>query len=146
MGKKIAVLLAVLLLLAGGGGAAYAYLVTEDEPDVPTPAGVPGMFIPIDPIALPILKDGSLRGQIVFGIELELGPGRSFDALRPSMVRLRSAFVTELSHLVTLDWPGGAALDLAVAKRRLQDRADRMLGAGTVAGILFPHIQERIIR
>lgn len=146
--KKLILIVLVLLLLAGAAAGGYVFFfakpseaAAEAAPSPPQP----GEFVALDPIALPVLRDGAVRAQVMLGITLELAAERRFEDVRPSLVRLRDAFLTELGGLLALDWPGGAVLDLDIARRRLLDRCRRLLGPDMVAGLFFQRVQERTL-
>ena len=138
--KKL-LLAGLVLLLLGGAAAAYRSLPPQEQAAA-LPAA-PGEFVMLEPITMPVLRAGSVRKIVTFGITLELAPDRGHADLAPSMPRLRDALITELQMLLSIDWPNGAVVDTHYARQRMVERCGRLFGAGVVADLLFREIFER---
>lgn len=146
MAIKVVIAVVVLLLLAAGGGGYFFFAGGEEEPETVVPVEVARpAFYALDPITLPAIRADGVGRLVGFRIVLELAPGRGAPEISPRRPRLEDAVVTELASLLAVDWPGGKAIDLDIAKARLLRESDRVLGPGLVVEVLFEQIQIRDI-
>lgn len=143
MAKKL-FLVGLVLLLLGGAAAAYWILLPQEEASVAAAKPpTPGEFVILEPITMPVLRAGTVRKVVTFGITLELDPDHGRADLVRSMPRLRDALIMELQTLLSIDWPNGAVIDADYARRRMVERCHRLLGAEIIANLLFRDIFER---
>lgn len=145
--KKAILILLVLLLLGGGAGGYFFFLREKPEgetaAEVPAPKPpVPGEFVEIEPVTLPVIRGGRALRLATFRIVLELNPSKTANDLRPDLPRLQDAALMQLTSLAALNWPDGAVLDPAVARERLFQRFQRILKPDVVAKVLIRGIFE----
>ena len=144
--KGLIVILLALLLLGGGAAGGYLFFLAPDAATAeerPSKPPTPGALAELDPVTLPVIRSGKVAKLVTFRIALELAPGRHVNDITPDMPRLRDAVLTQLAGLIALDWPGGATVDMDVAKHRLLARTRQIVGKDIVAAILLRDLLER---
>jgi len=125
---KAAAILLAMLLASAPIAAAHA------EEAHPAPAGP--VFVPIEPLVVPVFHGGDVRLHLVYVVQLEVGDAAAGARIREMMPRLRDAYLRALAGVADRVG-GGAAPDLERIKRSLSAASDRVLGPHVVNGVLI---------
>jgi flagellar basal body-associated protein FliL len=104
----------------------------EEAPVVP--AGP--VFVPVDPLVVPVFHAGDVRLHLIYVVQLEAGDAAASARIREMMPRLRDAYLRALAGIA--DRVGsGAAPDIERVKRSLAAASERVLGPRVVNGVLI---------
>ena len=133
MTKAMARGLIVVLALIGLGFAvpdlAHASGGGSSEPKVPTGP----VYIAMDPITVPVIRNGKVRGQLVLGVNL-VADGPKAAGIERKLPRLHDAYV---KFLLRYGSPGpNGKFAFRKIKARLQSIADKTFGAGEVVVLI----------
>jgi hypothetical protein len=127
----------VLLVLAAGRG-----LAAEGESAKPTGP----TFVNLPPIVLPVFEGRDATRQASIVLTLELAKGANEAAVKEQQPRLVDAFVGDLYQLYEQRAAADRVIDPGLIKPKLQQSADRVLGAGVVSQVLIQQAFERARR
>ena len=137
--KKIIIIFAVLVLLLGGAGAA-AYLgyiplgfgaeSTVQADDAPTER------IEMDPFTMPVIRGGTLRGDVTLSISLKVRSGPDMFRVWRFQRQLRDAYIKDLHALMSLNLDEPDFLEGEFIRKRLRDIADKVIGRGFVRSVM----------
>ena len=143
--KRPVFLILLMLLLVGGGAGVWQFgkpllddLLPKDEPILKET-----LFVTLDPLVLPVIRNGHVVEHITLGLQLEVLGLDSEIRLRDNLPKLRDAFVTELYGLMGLRYVQEKRGQLPLVKERLQLVSDRVLGPGVVRNVLINGIDNR---
>ncbi len=146
--KMIIILVAFVALLAGGGYFAWTtYSAGNGDVDAEVDSGGSeehiaeaggdgALFVELDPITAPFIRDGRFAQYIVLTVSLEVSDDEAKLAVRRNMPRLRDAFVSELHALAAMRSPKQKLINLSRIKTRMLAGADRVLGKDVVLDVL----------
>jgi flagellar basal body-associated protein FliL len=134
-------LLPILLVLILAGGAAWWFLLREAEPESEgaehhESAALGPSFIDLDPLTVPVVRDGVVERVVRIDLSLELKESMPALQAEQSAPRLTDVFVVELYALLAHRRMEEQRYDTAIIKKRLQAASDRLLGPGVVAAVL----------
>jgi flagellar FliL protein len=141
---KIVLIAVVALALLGGGGAAYWFLLHEEaDPEAAAEAEfVPPIFVTVEPITVPIIRDGQLSHHVQVDITLEVSNEEARALVVEEMPRLRDAFIAQLHALLPLRRGTEEGFRADYYKPRLMQVSERIVGPGQVQAILIQGIFE----
>ena len=138
--KKLVVILVAALVLGGGGyigwmqyGAAGS---GEDAGGGSVPMGGQALFVELDSLTAPFLRDGKFAHYVLLVVNLEVGSERDLARVRELLPRLQDAFVTELHALAATRSPNQRLINVGRVKARLIAGTQRVLGPGVVRDVL----------
>ncbi len=138
--KKIIILVVLMAVLGGGGFFAWTQMSGEEEQAGSEQLRGPNdenlMFVELDPITAPFIRDGRFAQYIVLTISLEVNDDDAKDMVRRNIPRIRDAFLSELHTLAAMRSPRQRLINLSRIKVRLMSGANRVLGRGVVLDIL----------
>lgn len=148
--KKLVILLVLLLL---GGGASWWFLMREvpnqeasaeiEEFDEATGLIKSIRYIEIEPLQMPIIREGQVILHLTVVVSVELtAPMTEQDVLRTT-VPLRDAVFSELHTIFALRYVQDRGFDLPIVQERLIQAGDRALGDGAVQSVLIRNISKR---
>ncbi len=154
--RLLAIAVALGLVLAGGGvglihfgflpdytGGLIKPTVTEAEPEAPPPIPrVEPVYQHIAPFLIPVIRDGQIERSMYIGLRLRVAPGQG-SHVTMHHARLHDVYMRVLYEMVPGQLEQRQTLDLMALKNRLQDVADRVLGAGMVEEVMFQAVFER---
>ena len=149
--KILVIVLVVFVLLGGGGGAGWWFFL-RDQPEEGA-AGIADSLatslisvsrvIRIDPIILPVVREGQVTLHITAVVVVELTEAQETEALRNLATPLRDTMLSELYGLYSLRYVQERGYDIPVVRERLTMAAERVLGAGQVKTIRLQDIIKR---
>jgi hypothetical protein len=99
------------------------------------------VLIDLEPITVPLFKDGDIDRFLVMHILVEVRPGPDQAKVNENLVRLVDVFITYTHALAALDIKPGIS-DRAFLKQRLKVKAEEILGQGVIVDLLFQNIFE----
>ncbi len=147
--KKLAILLVLLLLLGGAGGAGWWFFLREQPEDESARAEVTVSlikvlrYIKLDPIVLPIIREGRVMLHVTVVVAIELTTPMPLAELRVFSEPLRDSMLSELHGIYAIRYVQENGYDLPFVRRRLNQAAERVLGQGTVKAVLLKDIIKR---
>lgn len=141
---KIVLIAVVALVLLGGGGAAYWFLLHEaaDSEAAAEEEFVPPIFVALEPITVPIIRDGQLSHHVQVDITLEVASEEARLLVVEEMPRLRDAFIAQLHGLLPLRRGTAEGFQPDYYKPRLMQVSEQILGPGQVQAILIQGVFE----
>jgi len=144
--KRLVILIVIVLLVAGvGGGAAWWFVLREvpvdevaelnEELGEETGDFARKRFIELEPMVLPIIREGqvTLHLTIVLAVELTT-PMAKFEIARIQRP-LRDAILSELHAVYALRYIQEKGFDHPIVRERLTQVSERILGAGEVKSV-----------
>ena len=149
--KKLVILLVVFVLLGGGAGAGWWFFLRE------VPEGVDAeiadaeatslvsvsRIIRLDPIILPVVREGQVTVHITAVVVLEFTEAIESEELRKLATPLRDTLLSELYGFYSVRYVQERGYDLPIVRERLALAAERVLGEGTVKLIRLQDITKR---
>ncbi len=145
--KKLAILLVLLLLLGGAGGAGWWFFLREQPAAGSVEAAAEESLvratraIKLDPIILPVIREGQVTLHVTVVVVIELTEPVPLEALRVFSHPLRDSMLSELHGMYASRYV--QERDLPIVKERLSKAAERVLGAGSVKGVMLKDINKR---
>lgn len=150
--KKLVILLVVFLLLGGGSGAAWWFLMrAQPEGEL---AGISEedatalismiRVLRLDPIVLPVIREGQVTLHISAVVVIELTEGLEREGLREISEPLRDAMLSALYGIYAVRYVQERGYDIPVVRQRLSLAAERVLGDGTVKSVWLQDITKRV--
>ncbi len=147
--KKLAILLVLLLLLGGAGGAGWWFFLRE-QPEADSAEAVAEesliratRVIRLDPIILPVIREGQVTLHVTVIVVIELTKVVALAELRVFSQPLRDTMLSELHGMYASRYVQEHGYDLPIVRERLSEAAERVLGAGSVKGIMLEDINKR---
>ncbi len=145
--KKLVVILVAALVLGGGcyiGWMQYAAAGSSEGAGGGSasagggsaPGGDQALFIELEPLTAPFIRDGNFAHYVLLVVNLEVGNKRDIERVREMLPRLRDAFVTELHALAATRSPNQRLINVARVKARLIAGTHKVLGPGVVRDVL----------
>ncbi len=127
--KAAATLLALLL-------CSFVLQATAPRAEEAHPAPSGPVFVPVDPLVVPVFHAGSVRLHLIYVVQLEAGDAAAGARIREMMPRLRDAYLRALAGIA--DRVGsGSAPDVERVKRSLTAAGERVLGPHVINGVLI---------
>ena len=142
--KKMIIMIVLVAVLAGGGYFAWTTFSAEEGEEETATASAPSgdeaddklLFVDLDAITAPFIRDGRFAQYVVITITLEVADDDAKDTARRNIPRLRDAFVSELHALAAIRSPQQRLINLERVKARMMAGAERVLGQGIVTDVL----------
>ncbi|MFQ6018350.1 MAG: flagellar basal body-associated protein FliL [Kiloniellaceae bacterium] len=154
--NRLAILIVLMLLVAGAAGAGWWFFLrgndgTEargeaEQTEEIGPGGQPiklKRFIELEPIVLPIIRQGRVILHVTLVPVVELLKPMTLQEVRRTTPILRDAFLTELHAIFALRYVQERGFDLPIVKKRLTRASERVLGPGKVRMVLIQNISQR---
>jgi flagellar FliL protein len=150
--KKLVILLVLFLLLGGGGGASWWFLMREApeegvDPEiaeeVSTSLAAVSQVIRLDPIVLPIIREGRVTVHVTAVVVLELTEAMDQSDLHALADPLRNALLSELYGIYAVRYVQERGFNIPVVRKRLIVAVEEVLGAGTIKTIRLQDINKR---
>lgn len=155
---RIVVILVVLLALVGGGVFGLSMFApgllpapvlallgkeppVDDKPKV-TERPKQTVLIDLEPLSIPIFRNGDVDRFLVMHILIEVRPGEDQEKVNRNVVRIIDAYLKYVHALSALDIKPGIE-DRAFLKQRLMTKTEEIVGEGIVVDLLFQNIFER---
>ncbi|MBF0128869.1 MAG: hypothetical protein HQL33_02635 [Alphaproteobacteria bacterium] len=107
----------------------------EEKPPPP----VRKTLVQMDPLTVPLIREGKLRGQVAFELQLEVKHS-DHERIRQEMARIRDVYLNELADFLPDHMAGRRTPDLILVKARLMRVSDKEFGKGTILRILLDNI------
>jgi flagellar basal body-associated protein FliL len=149
--KKLAIILVLLLLLGGAGGAGWWFFLRA-QPEAGSAEAVEEesliratRAIRLDPIILPVIREGQVTLHVTVVIVIELTKAVPLSELRVFSHPLRDSMLSELHGMYASRYVQERGYNLPVVKERLSKAAERVLGAGSVRGVLLKDLNKRAL-
>ena len=149
--KKLAILLVLLLLLGGAVGAGWWFFLRE-QPEADSAQAVEEeslvratRVIKLDPIILPVIREGQVTLHVTVVVVIELAEAVPLEALRVFSQPLRDTMLSELHGMYAVRYVQERGYKLPVVKERLSKAAERVLGAGSVRGVMLKDLNKRAL-
>jgi hypothetical protein len=130
-------ILVVMLLVAAPGKLRAAD--SAKAADAPAEA----VYLRLDRIVVPVIRDGVVEQHITFVLVLELADERARMKAKELLPRLTDSFVRDLHILASRPRTASDGVDLGVAKRHLLGASVRLLGADAVKDVLIQRTMTR---
>ncbi len=130
MVRRSAAILALVLALAvpAWPGPAHA-----EDAHAPAPAGP--IYVPVDPLVVPLIRGSDVRRHLIFVVQLEVADAAAGARVREMMPRLRDAYLRALARLADRQ-DDTAPPDLERVKRGLATASGQVLGQHVVLDVL----------
>jgi len=139
-----------LLLLGGAGGGLYMTgmldsLLGKKPADAEAAekddghgdaAAHEAVFVPMEPLAAPIIVGNRVRSQVLLTLSLQVPDMKARNDALSVMPRLRDAMLQDLYDAPVVRHDEDGAIDIATVKVRLLEVAHRVLGPETVRDVL----------
>lgn len=155
---KIVIILVVVILLAGGGVFGVSMVAPgllppailamlgqkvpiEEEEEVEQRPEVTAL-VDLEPLSIPIFRDGQVERFLVLHIFIEVEPGPNLDIINAQRLRIIDAYLKYVHALSALDITPGIS-DRAFLKQRLLAKTEEIVGEGVVVDLLFQNVFER---
>ncbi len=150
--KKLVILLVVFLVLGGGGGAVWWFLLRdapEGERAEIAEADATALIslvrvIRLDPILLPVLREGQVTLHVTAVVVIELTGSLELTAMREITEPLRDAMLSELYGIYSVRYVQERGYNIPVVRERLVLAAERVLGEGAVKTVRLQDINKRV--
>lgn len=154
---KIVVILVLLLVLAGGGVFGISMFAPgllppmvlemlgqevppEEEKVEERPAVT--VLVDLEPLSIPIFRDGQVDRFLVLHLLIEVRPGADFDLVNLKKVRIIDAILKYVHALSSLEIKPGVN-DRGFLKDRLMAKIEEIVGEGVIVELLFQNVFER---
>ena len=144
-----ALIVCFAILLFGGGAIAFwkvglPYLEAgQAEQAAAVSTTATPMYVTLPAFVVPLIREGVVTRHLTLGIQVEVQGQKAFDALQGRLPVLTDAFLTELYSLYSLRYVQEHAEELQLAKRRLLEAGERVLGPGVLSGVLVTGVEVR---
>lgn len=138
MSKKLLIIIVALVVLLGGGGAAaYFFLfASKPEPEAETKLPAPPVFIPLDPLSVPLPRPD--KPPLYHFVTLTL---QTTEANKPKLVemmpRLRDAWLRDLNANPVGRRDEPTELDLDLLKTRILQMTEKVMGGPLATDVLI---------
>ena len=152
--KILVILLVVFVVLGGGGADAWWFLlreapegeqteVAEAEADATALISVVRV-IRLDPIILPVLREGQVTLHVTAVVVIELTGSVERTALREIAEPLRDTMLSALYGIYSVRYVQERGYNIPVVSERLILAAERVLGEGAVKTVRLQDINKRV--
>ena len=151
--KKLVILLVLFLLLSGGGGAGWWFFLREApeegaDPKIAeeeaTSLVAVSQVIRLDPIILPVIREGRVTLHVTAVVVLELTEAMDQSDLHALADPLRNALLSELYGIYAVRYVQERGYNIPVVRKRLALAVEEVLGAGSVRTIRLQDINKRV--
>ncbi len=150
--KKLVILLVVFLVLGGGGAAAWWFLLREapngeqaEVAEADSTALISMVrVIRLDPIILPVLREGQVTLHVTAVVVIELTGSLELTAMGAISEPLRDAMLSALYGIYSVRYVQERGYSIPVVRERLILAAERVLGEGAVKTVRLQDINQRV--
>jgi flagellar protein FliL len=146
--KRVAIFFVLFLVLGGGGVAGWWFMLgratgERDEAAQHQEQGPQPIFVDLDPVTVPVIRDGQVIQHMTFVVVLQVGTEAERGLVTKSMRRLTDAYIKELHVLLArrFAWEDGDIVPLV--RKRLMAASERVMGPEAVEEVLVKGIQSR---
>ena len=129
-------------MVDGIWGSAAGTLRRKRYPVVETEA-VPPQFVKVDPIVIPLIRQGEVTKFVTVVVTLEMTQDDAAIRVEGVKRHLMDALFTELHSLFSLRMVQEKGADTQIIKNRILVVANRVLGQGSVRGVLIQGIAQQ---
>ena len=143
---KLGIVVIVLLAVLAGAGAGGWWYMNQAAPNPELAAEVeaaPPKFVKVDPIVLPLIRQGEVTKFITVVVTLEMTLDDAAIRVRGVKRRLMDALFTELHALFSMRMVQDKGADTQIIKDRVKVVANRVLGEGSVRSVLIQGIAQQ---
>lgn len=112
------------------------------EKEAPPPPKANPIYIQVDPVVVPIIKDGELKRNVYIAMRLEVTEETHAKVLA-NLERLHDVYLRALFEAVQDQEDEKNTLDLEPIRQRLLRITDRVVGPGEVNNIVFLSVFNR---
>lgn len=148
--KKLGIMGGTILAVGGIGVAVTHFMganvlgngpesVAESQPAGP-------VFVELERFSIAAIRSEGVLTQVGLSIILEAADEAARAEINEQMPYLRDAFITQLHRLMARPTREGEAFDARLAKRRLLEACEHVLGPGRVVDVLIQDVFERPLR
>lgn len=157
---RLIIILVLVLGIVGGGTYGAAMFIPRMVPPIiletlgiPVPEPIPEdpnkrpevtQLIDLEPMTIPLFRDGDVQRFLVIHILIEVEPGENFERVNTNLVRIMDAYILYIHALNALDIRPGID-DRKFLKDRLLQKTEEIVGKGVVVDLLFQAVFERDI-
>ena len=106
------------------------------------PSAAETVLIDIEPLQIPLFRDGSVDRSLFMHILIEVRQGPDADLVNKELIRIVDSFLSYVHALNELDIKPGVK-DRAFLKQRLLVKAEEIVGHGVIVDLLFVNVFER---
>jgi flagellar FliL protein len=148
--KRLVILIVIVLLVAGGGGAAWWFLLREvpidetaeaaGEPETETLESARKRFIELEPLVLPIIREGQVTLHLTLVLSVELTTPMPKPEVARMQRPLRDAIISELHAVYALRYVQEKGFDHPLVRERLLRASERIMGQGEIKDVLVRKI------
>ena len=150
--KILVILFVVFLVLGGGGGGVWWFLLREapegDQAEIAkadaTALTSMVRVIRLDPIILPVLREGQVTLHVTAVVVIELTGSVEKRALREFAEPLRDAMLSALYGIYSVRYVQERGYNIPAVRERLILAAERVLGEGAVKTVRLQDINKRV--
>jgi hypothetical protein len=150
--KKLVILLVVFLVLGGGAGAGWWFFLRDqpqgDEAEIAAQEATSlvsiSRVIRLDPIILPVLREGRVTLHVTAEVVIELSTALEMTDLRVFSTPLRDSMLRELYGIYSARYVQERGYGIPLVRERLILAAERVLGEGMVKTVRLQNINKRV--
>ena len=151
--KILVILFVVFLVLGGGGGAVWWFLLREapeGEQTEITEAEATALIslvrvIRLDPIILPVLREGQVTLHVTAVVVIELTGSVERGALSGFAEPLRDTMLSALYGIYSVRYVQERGYNIPAVRAHLILAAERVLGEGAVQTVRLQDINRRVL-
>ena len=151
--KIVVILFVVFLVLGGGGGAVWWFLLRdapEGEQAEVAEADATALIsmvrvIRLDPIILPVLREGQVTLHVTAVVVIELTGSVERGALSGFAEPLRDTMLSALYGIYSVRYVQERGYNIPAVSERLILAAERVLGEGSVKRVRLQDINKRVL-
>ncbi len=150
--KILVILLFVFVVLGGGAGAGWWFFLreapegeeVEAAESVATSLISMSWVIKLDPIVLPVVREGQVTLHVSAVVVVELTEPTERQELRELATPLRDTLLSELYGIYAVRYVQQRGYNIPVVRERLTLAAERVLGEGRVKTVRLQDISKRV--
>lgn len=146
---KALIVLAIGLLLLGGAGYGgwmlyNEYIVKKEDEEPPKPPPKPpSAYVRVNPVVVPVIGDNRVEQFVTVVVTLEVNADQQ-PTTQANLPRIGDAFLTTLYGAADeRSILRGNVVDIPAVKAKLQEAAEKVLGADVVQNILIQVVVQR---
>ena len=136
----------VLPIAGDRGHALAAASEAKSEEEVDESGNPTKRSIEVEPIVLPVLREGKVAWHLTLMIVVELSDPMRVDVIPRTMPQLRDALLTELHSLFAFRYIQDRGTVTPAVKSRLELVAERVLGRDAVQAVLVQNSGRRSLQ
>ena len=146
--KRAAIFLVLILVLGGAGAAGWWFMLREPPAETaesapPAEAGDAPRYVDVDPVTVPVFRDGRVVQHMSFVVVLQVDGEDQQRVVYKSMRRLTDAYIRELHVLLSRRFVWQDDDIVPLVRKRLMAASARVVGREVVAEVLVKGIKTR---